>query len=85
MTRALIPRETAEGWIIIDTTEDHYQLGNRTYPTREACQQTIDRLDSSLPFLLMAAEDVIDRWENGNIAETVRDLKQILKRAWTGG
>jgi hypothetical protein len=87
MTNALYPLEIVPGeWVI--TSGDGYekygyeQFSNITYPSRDACQKRIDALNAALSDLLMAAADVVDCWNGGDLAGAVRELNQVLETAW---
>lgn len=87
MTKALPPHEIAPGEWIITTLEGNEKYGyeefsNRTYPSLEACQQRIDNLNAALPELLMAATDVVECWERGDLASAVRRLDDVLTTGW---
>jgi hypothetical protein len=87
MKNTLIPHEIChDQWVI--TCPDLFppcgydQFSNRTYSSRDACQQAIDRLYSSLHDLLMTAFDVVEAWQDGDLAAAVRELDAVLRAAW---
>lgn len=87
MKNPLFPLEIAPGEWIIKSHDGYEKYGyeefsNRTYPSRAACQKTIDTLNVALPDLLIAAEEIINCWQGGDLAAAVRNLDRVLKTAW---
>ena len=87
MPNSLTPCELNPGEWLISYPEwfekyGYEEFGCDLFPTREACQHAIDRLNAALPALLIAAVKVVQRWEGGDLAEAVRDLGQVLETAW---